>query len=189
MKDITKYQGVIPAFYACYDAEGNISTEGVKALTRHLIAKGVKGVYVGGSSGECIYQHVDERKAVLEAVMSEAKGKLTVIAHVGCNNTADSVELARHAESVGVDAIASIPPIYFHLPEYAIAKYWNDMSARCTVFPDLNNAELQNDWGVAKPEELLGKMLIGGEFDDYMTEVFQVNGFKTEDELVDDAKN
>ena len=120
MKDITKYQGVIPAFYACYDAEGNISTEGVKALTRHLIAKGVKGVYVGGSSGECIYQHVDERKAVLEAVMSEAKGKLTVIAHVGCNNTADSVELARHAESVGVDAIASIPPIYFHLPEYAI---------------------------------------------------------------------
>ena len=103
--------------------------EGVKALTRHLIAKGVKGVYVGGSSGECIYQHVDERKAVLEAVMSEAKGKLTVIAHVGCNNTADSVELARHAESVGVDAIASIPPIYFHLPEYAIAKYWNDMSA------------------------------------------------------------
>ena len=46
MKDIKKYQGVIPAFYACYDAEGNISTEGVKALTRHLIAKGVKGVYV-----------------------------------------------------------------------------------------------------------------------------------------------
>ena len=120
MKDLTKYCGVIPAFYACYDAEGNISTEGAKALTRHLIAKGVKGVYVGGSSGECIYQHPDERKKLLEAVMSEAKGKITVIAHVGCNNT---------AESVGVDAIASIPPIYFHLPEYAISKYWNDMSA------------------------------------------------------------
>ena len=116
MKDITKYQGVIPAFYACYDEKGEISTEGVKALTRHLISKGVKGVYVGGSSGECIYQHVDERKKVLEAVMEEAKGKLTVIVHVGCNNTADSVELAAHAQSVGADAIASIPPIYFHLP-------------------------------------------------------------------------
>ena len=45
MKDITKYQGVIPAFYACYDKDGNISVEGVKALTRHLISKGVKGVY------------------------------------------------------------------------------------------------------------------------------------------------
>ena len=129
MKDPTKYQGVIPAFYACYDKEGNISVEGVKALTRHLIAKGVKGLYVGGSSGECIYQHPDERKAVLEAVMSEAKGKITVIAHVACNNTADSVELAAHAEKCGVDAIAAIPPIYFHLPEYAIAEYWNAMSA------------------------------------------------------------
>ena len=117
MKDHTKYQGVIPAFYACYGQDGSISAEGVKALTRHLIAKGVKGVYVGGSSGECIYQHPDERKAVLEAVMSEAKGKITVIAHVACNNTADSVELAAHAEDCGVDAIAAIPPLSVHQPE------------------------------------------------------------------------
>lgn len=129
MKDITKYRGVIPAFYACYAPDGSISTDGVRALTRHLMAKGVKGVYVGGSSGECIYQHVDERKAVLEAVMEEAAGKITVIAHVACNNTADSAELAAHAEKCGVDAIAAIPPIYFHLPPYAIAAYWNAMSA------------------------------------------------------------
>ena len=105
-----------PAFYACYDAEGNINPEGVRALTRYHIEQGVKGVYVGGSSGECIYQSVAERKLVLEQVMAEAKGKLTVIAHVACNNTADSRELAAHAESLGVDAIAAIPPIYFHLP-------------------------------------------------------------------------
>lgn len=61
--------------------------------------------------------------------MAEAKDKVTVIAHVACNNTADSCELAAHAQSLGVDAIASIPPIYFHLPEHAIAKYWNDISA------------------------------------------------------------
>lgn len=129
MKDITKYQGIIPAFYACYDVEGNISPERVEALTKHLINKGVKGVYVGGSSGECIYQSVAERKLLLEHVMKAAEGKLTVIAHVACNNTADSKELAAHAESLGVDAIASIPPIYFHLPEYAIAEYWNDISS------------------------------------------------------------
>ena len=61
--------------------------------------------------------------------MEEAKGKLTVIAHVACNNTKDSMELAKHAESLGVDAIAAIPPIYFRLPEHAIAKYWNDISS------------------------------------------------------------
>lgn len=129
MKNISKYQGIIPAFYACYDDQGAVSPERVEALTKYMIKKGVKGVYVGGSSGECIYQSVAERKLVLEHVMKAAEGKLTVIAHVACNNTADSMELAAHAESLGVDAIAAIPPIYFHLPEHAIAQYWNDISS------------------------------------------------------------
>lgn len=158
MKDITKYQGVIPAFYACYDANGDISPEGVQALTRYMVKKGVKGVYVGGSSGECIYQSVAERKLVLENVMAAAEGKLTVIAHVACNNTRDSVELARHAESVGVDAIASIPPIYFHLPDYAIADYWNAMSAAApnTDFVIYNIPQLA---GVALTMPLFREML------------------------------
>ena len=98
MKDFSKYQGIIPAFYACYDEKGDISPAAVRALTEHFIQKGVKGVYVGGSSGECIYQSVAERKLVLENVMAVAKGKLTVIAHVACNNTADSQVLAAHAQ-------------------------------------------------------------------------------------------
>ena len=129
MKNLEKYKGVIPAFYACYDNEGEISAERTRAFTQYLLEKGVKGVYVGGSSGECIYQNLADRKTTLENVMAVAKGKMTVIAHVACNNTKDSMELAAHAESLGVDAIASIPPIYFHLPEHAIAQYWNDISS------------------------------------------------------------
>ena len=156
--NIQKYQGIIPAFYACYDAEGKVSPEGVRALTRWFVEKGVKGLYVGGSSGECIYQSKEERKVVLENVMAEAKGKLTIIAHVACNNTADSQELAAHAESLGVDAIASIPPIYFHLPPYAIAKYWNDISAAApnTDFIIYNIPQLA---GVALNVPLLKEML------------------------------
>lgn len=126
---LEKYCGVIPAFYACYDEQGNVSAERTRKLARHLVNKGVKGLYVGGSSGECIYLEKEERMATLEAVMAEIKGECTVIAHVGCNNTHESMQLAAHAESLGVDAIASIPPIYFHLPEYAIAQYWNDISS------------------------------------------------------------
>ena len=127
--NMKKYEGIIPAFYACYDAEGKVNLAAVRELTQWFIDQGVQGLYVGGSSGECIYQSKEERKAVLEAVMEVARGKLTIIAHIACNNTADSQELAAHAESLGVDAIASIPPIYFKLPPHAIAKYWNDMSA------------------------------------------------------------
>ncbi|MFI3159712.1 dihydrodipicolinate synthase family protein [Streptococcus suis] len=129
MKDLSKYHGIIPAFYACYDEAGEISSEGVKALVQYFIDKGVQGLYVNGSSGECIYQSVADRKQILEAVMEVAKGKLTIINHVACNNLKDSVELARHSEELGVDAIAAIPPIYFRLPEYSIAAYWNGISA------------------------------------------------------------
>ena len=158
MRDLKKYQGVIPAFYACYDDEGNVSPERVQELTRYFVKKGVKGLYVGGSSGECIYQGVNDRKVVLENVVAAAEGKLTIIAHVACNNTADSMELARHAESLGVDAIAAIPPIYFRLPEYAIAKYWNDISSAApnTDFVIYNIPQLA---GVALTMPLLREML------------------------------
>ena len=158
MKDISKYQGIIPAFYACYDDNGGISPERVRSMTRWLMDQGVKGVYVGGSSGECIYQGKEERKLLLENVMAEAKGKITVIAHIACNNTADSCELAAHAESLGVDAIAAIPPIYFKLPPHAIAKYWNDMSAAApnTDFIIYNIPQLA---GVSLTVPLLKEML------------------------------
>ena len=158
MRDLKKYEGIIPAFYACYGKDGKINPAAVRELTQFYIDKGVQGLYVGGSSGECIYQSKEERKVVLEEVMKVAKGKLTIIAHIACNNTADSQELAAHAESLGVDAIASIPPIYFKLPPYAIAKYWNDMSAAApnTDFIIYNIPQLA---GVSLSVPLLKEML------------------------------
>ena len=101
---------------------------------------------------------VFERKLLLENVMKVAKGKLTIIAHVACNGTRESMELAAHAESLGVDAIASIPPIYFHLPDAAIAKYWNDISSAApnTDFIIYNIPQLA---GVALNPSLLATML------------------------------
>ena len=127
MSRLEKYKGIIPAFYACYDEEGNVSPERVQKLAKHYLEVGVKGLYVGGSSGECIYQNVEERKVVLENVMKAVGGKMTIIAHVAAPSTRDSVELAKHAESLGVDALAAIPPIYFRLPESSIEAYWSAM--------------------------------------------------------------
>ena len=158
MLDQTKFEGIFPAFYACYDEAGQISPAGVRAMARYLLGKGVKGLYVGGSSGECIYHSVADRKTTLENVMAEVGGKLTIIAHVACNNTADSRELAAHAQSLGVDAIAAIPPIYFKLPPAGIAKYWNDISAAApdTDFIIYNIPQLA---GVALTVPLLREML------------------------------
>ena len=156
---LDKYRGVIPAFYACYDGDGAVSRDAARRLTRYFVEQGVKGVYVGGSSGGCIYQSVEDRKKTLEAVMEEGAGRLTVIAHVACNNTKDSQELAAHAAKLGVDAIAAIPPIYFKLPEYSVAGYWNDISAAApdTDFIIYNIPQLA---GTALTMSLLKTMLL-----------------------------
>ncbi|MBI0577996.1 dihydrodipicolinate synthase family protein [Neobacillus cucumis] len=122
-----KFKGVFPAFYACYDDAGEISESRTKDLCNYLYEKGVQGLYVSGSSGECIYHNLEERKATLKYVAETVKGKLTLIAHVGAPSTRDSVELAKYAEELGYDALSAIPPIYFKLPESSIFKYWTDI--------------------------------------------------------------
>lgn len=121
---LNKFKGVFPAFYACYDDEGNISKSRIQQLGDYLYDKGVQGLYVGGSSGECIYQNIEERKQTFKYVAEHLKGKLTLIAHVGAPSTRDSIELAKYAASLGFDALSAIPPIYFKLPENSVYKYW-----------------------------------------------------------------
>lgn len=154
----SQFTGINPAFYACYDHQGNVSPQRCYDLAAHLRSAGVQGLYVNGSSGECIYLDVEERMKILESVMKAVGGSLRVICHVACNNTRDSQRLAAHAESLGVDAIAAIPPIYFHLSEDAIAAYWNDISSAAprTPFVIYNIPQLT---GVALTMPLLRRML------------------------------
>lgn len=124
---LEKYKGIIPAFYACYDDLGAVCADRTTTFANHLYEQHVKGLYVGGSSGECIYQNLNERKATLKYVADAVKGKLTLIAHVGAPSTRDSIELAKYAEELGYDALSAIPPIYFQLPEHAIEQYWTEI--------------------------------------------------------------
>ncbi|GIP40168.1 N-acetylneuraminate lyase [Paenibacillus sp. J31TS4] len=125
--DLDKFKGVIVAFYACYDEQGEISTEAVRKLARLYKDAGVKGLYVGGSSGEGMLQSAAERKLVLEAVMEEVGGELAVIAHVGAPSTRESVELAKHAESVKADAVSAVPSIYYRLSPASVEAHWRAM--------------------------------------------------------------
>ena len=67
--------------------------------------------------------------------------------------------------------------------------YLAKVAVRCTVFPNLNDAELQQSYGVMGAEQLITTMLTPAEFEDYSTKVLQVNGFQSGDEMVEEAKN
>lgn len=76
------------------------------------------------------------------------------------------------------------------VPETDINEYIGKMVAACVVYPDLNDAELQNSYGVMSASDLLKTMLKPGEYSELTTKVQEINGFDvTMEELVDEAKN
>ena len=73
--------------------------------------------------------------------------------------------------------------------EFNSQLYLARLCVRTTVYPDLQDKELQDSYGVMSAEELISTMLTPGEFEDYATAVMKANGFDDEENLVEEAKN
>ena len=122
-------KGIMPALLTGYtDDLSAIDTNRVRTLVRFLMHEGVHGLYVGGSSGEMLLCSVEERKTLLEAVLAETQKKITVIAHIGATGTRESIELARHAEKAGADALSSVTPLYFAYSFADVRQYYVDLT-------------------------------------------------------------
>ena len=117
---LEKFKGVFCALNAIYDENDNIDVEKIKALVRVYKSLGVKGVYACGSTGEGFLLSTEERKQVAKAVKEAAGDDFTVIVHIGCASTKESIELAKDCESLGVDAISAVPCVYYHLSEESV---------------------------------------------------------------------
>lgn len=125
MRNIEKFKGVFVALNAIYDENDNVNIEAIKQLCKIYESKGVKGVYVCGSTGEGFLLSTQERKEIAKAVKEAVSDSFTVIVHVGCASTKESIELAKHCESIGVDAVSAVPSVYYRLPSASVEKHWN----------------------------------------------------------------
>ncbi|HGF9792966.1 TPA: N-acetylneuraminate lyase [Klebsiella quasipneumoniae] len=106
-------RGVMAALLTPFDGQQKLDKESLRRLVRFNLRQGVDGLYVGGSTGEAFVQSGSERQEVLEIVAEEAKGKMTLIAHVGCVSTLESQQLARAAVGYGYDAVSAVTPFYY----------------------------------------------------------------------------
>ncbi len=127
MYDLNKFKGVFVALNAIYDENDNVDLSVIKKLVKIYKSKGVKGVYVCGSTGEGFLLSIQERKDIVCAVKEAAGDDFTIIVHVGCASTKESIELAKHAQSVGVDAVSAVPSVYYHLPAASVEMHWNSI--------------------------------------------------------------
>ncbi|WP_435955504.1 N-acetylneuraminate lyase [Dryocola sp. BD626] len=106
-------RGVMPALLTPFNQQQQIDVDSLRRLVRFNVEQGVDGLYVGGSTGEAFLQNAKEREQVLEIVAEEAKGKVTLIAHVGAISTQESQTLAGAAHRYGFDAVSAVTPFYY----------------------------------------------------------------------------
>lgn len=129
MSALSKIKGVLPALVTPFDENEHFDEGRMRAIVDFLINRGVDGLYVTGSTGEAFMMSPEERKRALEVVTDEVKGRVPVIAHIGAISTNLSIDLAKHAERVGADALSSVPPFYWGFSQDQIVSYYTDITA------------------------------------------------------------
>lgn len=128
--------GIIPAMATPFTADGELNEEALRRLTRYLIEEGVHGLFATGSQGEFWALTPDERWRVWEIVLEEADGRVPVYAGTGAVTTREVMELNRHAEEVGVNAVSIITPFFVRPTEAELEAHYRSI-AEATSLPIL----------------------------------------------------
>ena len=121
-------KGIIPPLTTPFTVNGNVYEAGLRRLVEFQVEKGVHGLFICGTYGSGPIMTTEQRKKVHEIVVDQTKGRITVIAHVGTTSTAQSIELARQAEAVGADYVASVSPYYHRHDERAVVQYFRALA-------------------------------------------------------------
>ncbi|MFW6102934.1 MAG: dihydrodipicolinate synthase family protein [Chloroflexota bacterium] len=105
------FRGIIPPMMTAFTKDGEIYEKGTRAMVDFIVPH-VQGLYPVGSYGSGPMMSIAERKRTAEIVIDQVNGRVPVIVHVGCADTKNTVDLARHAESIGAAAVGAVTPYY-----------------------------------------------------------------------------
>ena len=108
-----KLKGLVAAAHTPFNPDGSVNLALIPKQAETLIKQKVVGVYISGTTGEGICCSIEERKAVFDAWVKAAKGKLILIAHIGALALPDVQELGAYAVKCGMDATSIVPPNFF----------------------------------------------------------------------------
>ena len=118
------FSGLMPAMVTPFDERGEVDLRATEAVVERFIEAGVSGISPLGSTGEFSHLLGDERKRLVEEVVRIVAGRVPLVVGVGAAGTKEMVELARHAESVGANAVLVVSPFYWKVGEEALFKHF-----------------------------------------------------------------
>ncbi len=118
------FGGLMPAMVTPFDERGELDLGATEAVVERFIEAGVGGISPLGSTGEAAHLTFDERKRFAEEVVRIVNGRTPLVVGVGTSGTRETVELARHAEGAGVDAVLVVSPFYWTVGEEALFRHF-----------------------------------------------------------------
>ena len=129
----TKFQGVFPALVTPLTQDEKLNIPALRQLLEYEMAQGANGFYIGGATGEGLLLDVPERKKLCEKSIEYIGADKAKIVHITDMNFRNTIELAKHAEAAGADAISSIAPIYFKYDENEIYEYYKEIAKSVNI--------------------------------------------------------
>jgi 4-hydroxy-tetrahydrodipicolinate synthase len=120
---------VLTAMVTAFHDDGSVDLEGTARVAEHLADHGHDGVVVSGTTGESPTTTTEEDGRILRSVVEAVGDRVTVVAGVGTNNTAHSVELAAQAEKVGADGLLLVTPYYNKPTPAGVTAHFEAVSA------------------------------------------------------------
>ncbi len=130
-----KIKGVIVPMLTPFDARGALDAAATQRLVDFLVARGVHGLFPAGTTGEMPLLTMEERCRLAEIVVEAADRRVPVIIHTGAVTTQQTVDLTRHAQAIGADAAAMLPPYYYHYEDQALFRHFAHVAEHVPDFP------------------------------------------------------
>ncbi len=113
----------------------DVNTAVIPELVEFLLARGVKGLFVGGTTGEGVFLDVAARRKLAEATMTAVAGRAPILMHIGALHVETAVALAAHAASLDVAAIAAVTPFYYGIDDDGLADYYHAIARAAPETP------------------------------------------------------
>ena len=123
-----RFGRMIPAMVTPFDENLDLDLKQARALARRLVENGADALIINGTTGESPTVFYPQKMKLFEAVVSEIDGEVPVIANVGDNCTADTVDFARDVQKLGVDGFMLVVPYYNKPPQEGLYQHFKTIA-------------------------------------------------------------